>query len=154
MLYQTILFGGLKAGADLGVNMAQIAGNYDFYIKQQMAQIDKQKLMPDQANLSSSNATAIGYGLNVNSVFTTFTIQKQFAERIDKYFDMFGYLTNEVKTPNINNRPNWNYIKTLGANITGNIPQNDLDTIKNMFNLGITLWHNTSTFLDYSQNNR
>lgn len=151
---KTNVIGGLKAGADLGINMSQIAGNYDFYIKQQMAQVEKQKLMPDQANLSSSNATAIGYALNDNSIFTTFTIKRQFAERIDKYFSMFGYLTNTVKLPNINNRPNWNYVKTIGANIEGNIPQNDLNTIKEMFNLGITLWHNTNTFLDYSQNNR
>lgn len=65
-----------------------------------------------------------------------------------------GYQTNELKIPNINNRPNWNYVKTQGINLIGNIPNEDLEIIKTLFNSGITLWHNPSTFLDYSQNNR
>ena len=52
------------------------------------------------------------------------------------------------------NRRNWNYIKTNGINILADIPQDDLQIIKSMFDNGITLWHNTETFLDYSQNNR
>ena len=87
-------------------------------------------------------------------MFLKYSIKQQFAERIDKFFDMYGYLTNTVKIPNLNNRPNWNYIKTIGANIIGDIPQMDLQTIKDIFNNGVTLWHNSTTFLDYSQNNR
>lgn len=142
---------GIISGAmQLGINEV----NHDFYIKQQMAQIEKQALLPDKVNMSSSNATLIGYNLIDKNIFTRYTIKSQFAKRIDKYFDMYGYLTNTVKTPNLNNRPNWNYIKTIGVNILGDIPQQDLQTIKQFFDNGITLWHNTNTFLDYSQNNR
>ena len=136
------------------MSLAQNDVNHDFYIKQQMAQIEKQSLLPDKANLSSSNATLIGYNLVDKNIFTRYTIKYQFAERIDKYFDMFGYLTNKVKVPNTNNRPNWNYIKTIGINLLGDIPQSDLALLKNYFDNGITLWHNPATFLDYSQNNR
>ena len=136
------------------LNMYSQSQNHDFYVKQQMAQIEKQKLLPDSVNLSSSNATLLGFGLQDKNIFTRYNIKAQFAERIDKFFDMYGYLTNKVKLPNTHNRPNWNYVKTIGVNIIANIPQTDLQTIKNMFDNGITLWHNTSTFLDYSQNNR
>lgn len=128
--------------------------NHDFYIKNQMAQIEKQQLLPDNATMSSSNATLLGYGLFNSNIFTRYSIQRQFAERIDKYFDMYGYETNTLKIPNLNNRPNWNYVKTIGANILGDIPQEDLQAIKTMFDNGLTLWHNSATFLDYSQNNR
>lgn len=67
---------------------------------------------------------------------------------------MFGYQTNEVKLPNLDNRPNWNFIKTIDINLIGDIPQNDLAVIKAMFDNGFTLWHNPNTFLDYSQNNK
>ena len=67
---------------------------------------------------------------------------------------MYGYSTNTLKIPNLNNRPNWNYIKTIGINIVADIPQEDLQTIKNIFDNGVTLWHKPTTFLDYSQNNR
>ena len=136
------------------LNMYSQSQNHDFYVKQQMAQIEKQKLLPDSVNLSSSNATLLGYDLQDKNIFTRYNIKAQFAERIDKFFDMYGYLTNKVKLPNTHNRPNWNYVKTIGVNIIANIPQTDLQTIKNIFDNGITLWHNTSTFLDYSQNNR
>ena len=136
------------------INVAGNQVNYDFAVKQQMAQIEKQSMLPDNITMSSSNATLLGYDLQKNDIFTIYTIKSQFAERIDKYFDMYGYLTNTVKVPNINNRPNWNYVKTIGAIITGDIPQMDLQQIKNMFDNGITLWHNTANFLDYSKNNR
>ena len=136
------------------MNLVTSDVNHDFYIKQQMAQIEKQSMLPDKVNMSSSNATLIGYNLIDKNIFTRYTIKRQFAERIDKFFDMYGYLTNEVKTPNLNNRPNWNYVKTIGANILGDIPQSDLQEIKNIFNNGVTLWHNQNTFLNYSANNR
>lgn len=128
--------------------------NYEYYQKMQMAQIEKQQKLPNNGSFGGNNATLLGYSLMDNNIFTRYTIKRQFAERIDKYFDMYGYLTNQVKTPNINNRPNWNYVKTIGANILGNIPQMDLQEIKDMFDNGLTLWHNTTTFLDYSQSNR
>lgn len=146
--------GALGTGANLGFELAKQDVNHDFYIKQQMAQIEKQKMLPDKVNMASSNSTLLGYNLIDKNIFTRYTIKKQFAERIDKFFDMYGYLTNNVKIPNLNNRPNWNYVKTIGSNIIGDIPQEDVQTLKNMFDNGITLWHNKNTFLDYSQNNR
>ena len=142
--------GGLLENA---TNMLQSGVNHEFYIKNQMAQIEKQKMLPDKVNLGSS-ATLLGYDLIKKDIFVRYSIKRQFAEKIDKYFDMYGYLTNNRKVPNINNRPNWNYVKTIGANIIGNIPQFDLQNIKVMFDNGVTLWHNPNTFLDYSQNNR
>lgn len=146
--------GGYLGLAQNGANMAKNLIDYEGKIKMQMAQVEKQKLLPDNATLSSSNATLLGYNLFNQNIFTVYNIKSQFAQRIDKYFDMFGYLTNNLKMPNLNNRPNWNYVKLTEANVVGNIPQEDLQGIKNIFLNGVTLWHNTSTFLDYSQNNR
>ena len=81
------------------------------------------------------------------------TIKSEYAKLIDDYFSMYGYKVNSLKIPNITGRTNWNYVKTIGCNFEGNIPQGDLNEIKNMFNTGVTLWHNPSTFLDYTQSN-
>ena len=81
------------------------------------------------------------------------SIRSEYAKVIDNYFSMYGYKVNIVKTPNLTGRTNWNYVKTIGANIEGDIPETDLNEIKNMFNSGVTLWHNASTYLDYSQSN-
>lgn len=148
------LLNGLIGQGLSGANLAFAGKNHELNIKQQLAQIEKQRLLPDNATLSGNNSTIMGLGYTDNSIFSWYIIKREFAQKIDKFFDMYGYLTNELKIPNLNNRPNWNYVKTVGANILGNIPQEDLQTIKDMFDSGITLWHNSATFLDYSQNNR
>lgn len=152
--------GGTETASPMGgfigsaINLKKTGLNYDYYIEKLNAQKERQAMLPDQVSLGASNATLLGYGLMNDNIFTRYGIKRQFAERIDKFFDMYGYLTNELKIPNINNRPNWNYIKTAGANLLGEIPETDLQEIKTLFNEGVTLWHNPATFLDYSQNNR
>jgi hypothetical protein len=66
---------------------------------------------------------------------------------------MFGYKVNSLKIPNITGRTNWNYVKTVGCYLAGDIPQEDLAELKSMFDKGITFWHNPATFCDYSQSN-
>lgn len=149
----TIGLSGIGSTANSALSMAENTKNFDYYIQRQLAQIEQQKLLPDKGSIGSSNTTLLGYD-KLKNIFNVYTIKRQFAERIDKYFDMFGYLTNLVKLPNLNNRPSWNYVKTVGANIIAEIPQQDLQLIKNIFDNGVTLWHNPTTFLDYSQNNR
>ena len=80
-------------------------------------------------------------------------IKSEYAHIIDDYFTMFGYKINRVTTINTKNRSNWNYIKTIDVNITGNIPQEDMQRIKSLYNNGFTIWHTTTHFLDYSQTN-
>ena len=100
------------------------------------------------------NAGDVNWAMGLNQfVLYKMSVKYEWAKRIDDYFNMFGYKVNELKTPNITGRTYWNYVKTIGCNITGDIPQEDIEKIKSMFNNGVTLWHNTSKFLDYSQNN-
>lgn len=80
-------------------------------------------------------------------------VKPEYAEIIDNYFSCFGYKTHIVKTPNIFGRSNWNYVKTVGCTISGNIPAEADDKIRQIFDRGLTFWHNPSTMYDYSQNN-
>lgn len=144
----------LSSLGSTGISAISNEASHELNVREQMAQVEAQKLVPDQVSLSSSNATLLGYDLLDENIFTRYNIKAEFARKIDKYFDMFGYSTNELKVPNINNRPTWNYVKTLACNINANIPQADLAEIKDMFNSGITLWHNTTNFKNYYANNR
>lgn len=74
-------------------------------------------------------------------------------KRIDDFFSMFGYAINQIKTPSYHNRTVWDYIKTINVDISGNIPQEDVDELKAIFNNGVTVWHSAATFGDYSQLN-
>ena len=81
------------------------------------------------------------------------SIKYEMAQKIDEYFDMFGYKVCRVKIPNITGRTYWNFIKTIDCNVDGNIPQEDLETIKRACNSGITFWHNAANMYDYSLSN-
>ena len=110
-------------------------------------------IVPDQAK-GNANSGDLNFVVG-KSNFTLYKMccKKEKIQIIDQYFSMYGYLVNSVKIPNITGRTNWNYVKTIGCNIVGDIPQGDLQTLKSMFNNGVTIWHNSSTYLDYSQNN-
>ena len=85
--------------------------------------------------------------------FLGMSIKEEYARIIDDYFSMFGYKVDTVKVPNITGRAEWNFIKTVDCNADGNIPQEDLETIKKACNTGITFWHNPDHMYNYSLSN-
>ena len=81
------------------------------------------------------------------------SITKEYAKMIDDYFTMFGYAIHKVKKPNRNSRPHWNYVKTIGATITGSVPSDDMRKICEIYNKGITFWKNGSEVGNYNLDN-
>ena len=81
-------------------------------------------------------------------------VKGEYAELIDKYFDMFGYNVSLTKTPQINSRTHYNYCKTIGSNVYGAIAEDQKEMIDNLFNDGITIWHmsNGATYGAYNTN--
>lgn len=111
------------------------------------------QLTPDQAR-GNINCADLTYSMNKNTIsYSTMSCRYEYAVMIDNYFSMFGYKVNELKVPNLTGRSNWNFVKTKQCNVIGNIPQEDLNEIKSIFDSGITIWHKTAYFMDYSQNN-
>lgn len=82
------------------------------------------------------------------------SVNRYTARIIDDFFNRFGYATNKVKVPNISSRPQWNYVKTVGSNVNGNIPADDKKSIDAIFNNGITFWKNPSHVDNYLLNNK
>lgn len=79
-------------------------------------------------------------------------ILPEYARIIDEYFTAFGYKVCRIKTPNITGRPSWNYVKTIGAQVSGNIPEYAETALKAMLNNGVTFWH-TNDVGNYSLDN-
>lgn len=147
--------GSLFAGGALGfgggiVNMG--ANLLGLATEQHLAKT-RANFIPDQVkgNLNAGDIVWAKY----TSPFTylPMSVKAQFARCIDEYFSQYGYKCNRVKLPNITGRRNWNFVKTVGCYIEADIPQDDLQEIKSMFDRGITFWHNPATFADYSQSN-
>lgn len=147
----------LSIGAGLATAnpVATIAGGISLAstIANTLSEVHKAESTPPQAH-GDVNTGDFGFCFKRNSIsFYEMSIRPEVARIIDEYFTMFGYKVNRVKVPNITGRRNWNFVKTVGCYIKADIPQGDLQTIKDMFDRGVTFWHNPTTFADYSQNN-
>lgn len=131
--------GAISSGLSLISNIMQLQNKRDTMTPQA------------QGNINSGDVT---YSIE-ETTYTCYqmSIKQEYARIIDKYFDMFGYKVNKVKTPNITGRTNWNFVKTVECNFEGDIPQQHLQIIKQIFNNGITLWHNPSTMYNYNASN-
>ena len=118
-----------------------------------MQQQYQHSLLPQSigGNINSGDVSAIANLMAFQ--YQKVGIKAEFARNIDNYFEMFGYKLNSVAVPNTSSRSNWNYIKTIDVNITGNIPTQDMQELKALYNNGFTIWHTTTHFMDYSQTN-
>lgn len=80
-------------------------------------------------------------------------VKPEYAEIVDKFFDMFGYNTCSVKVPNTHSRPHWNYVKTIGCEIQGFVPQEAANIIKAVYDKGVTFWKNGDEVGNYTLDN-
>lgn len=139
---------------DEGMSKTENYGNYGFndianiMINQYSASI-KADVCHGSTNSSNVNVANGKQNFYISRVH----IDKQHAEIIDKFFDAYGYSTNLVKIPNVNSRPHWNYVKTAGCNIVGNVPADDISLIMSIYDNGITFWKNPSEVGMYNLDN-
>ena len=118
-----------------------------------LSQIYQHSLDPVSAQ-GNVNAGGINVSLQRNGFYIyKMSIRNEYARIIDLYFDHFGYKVTRMGVPHIHARAYWDYCKTIDINLSGNIPEEDMLKLRNLFNTGCTFWHDTNYFLDYSRTN-
>ena len=133
------------ANANLKINAEQAIGLTQAKLE------DINNIPPTLSNMG--NNSLFSYGNNIRGVYIVCkTIRNEYAEQLTNYFKMFGYKVNKLEIPNTKSRKSYNYIKTVDANIVGNIPNNYLNTLKGIFDHGLTIWH-TDDIGNYNLNN-
>ena len=156
--------GGLLNGA-MGVGSAMMQGgmqrqtnNQQNRFAQQQAGLNKknaiQGAMAQTKDLNNTPNTMVSmgsdfiYGFNKQgSALKLFRygLTTEFAVKLADYFALYGYKQNRMMNlrENMRTRNYYNYIKTIGANITpkGNVSKSDLDVLRNIFDNGTTIWH-------------
>lgn len=122
-------------------------------IANSVGEVYQHSLVPPQIE-GNVNCGDVNYASgNTDFTFYQMNIKSEYAQIIDKYFDMFGYKVNMVKVPNTAHRSRWWYTKTIDVNIIGAIPDIDMQKIKDAYNNGITFWRNASEIDNYSLSN-
>lgn len=80
-------------------------------------------------------------------------VRKEYAQMIDDYFEKYGYAVRRLITPSVITRPHWTYLKTCGCIIDGVINAQDAQTIKGIYDNGITTWKKLEEVGNYNLNN-
>ena len=151
----------VATGAMLGTKLGPVAGGIAAagagaisgfnVVFDNMSKNEKAKMLPDKYNAGTGSVNLqfnkIGFSIYAKRV------KDAMMRRLDSYFDMYGYKTDQLKVPNMDSRPHWNFVKTGWANISGNIPADDIVKLKSIFNNGITFWKNPSEVGNYTLNN-
>lgn len=145
------LYGGPVGAVVGGVTSGfmAVAGN--------IAKTEQAKIMPDVAhgNVNVSDLNVGYFGNLAGGLFTIkpMSVRAEYARIIDDFFTMYGYKVSVVKTPSITGRRYWNFVKTIDCNIEGDVPQEDLLIIRNIFNKGCTFWHGANNMGNYNLTN-
>lgn len=136
-------------------------------IASQIAQIEDKKKQPNKV-VGLPQGNEMLFSGSVGIYVSQETCKLEYIHMIDDYFTRFGYQINETFEPRFDNRVSFDYIQTTDINITGkrkqptsqedfsryNIPNEDILELNAMFDNGLTIWHNETTYGDYNVDNR
>ena len=99
-----LLSGGVGAVIGLGAGMQGINA-----VTQQLTEVYNHSIVPNTFS-GNTNGGDTMTSAKINDVYVwKMSITSQFAQILDSYFDMYGYKTNKLKTPNVAHRQNWWY---------------------------------------------
>lgn len=136
-----------------GSGIVNSVTNFASNIASTMQQVKSAKMVPPQAKGNVAGGFLQFSGDMCKFTFRKMSVRAEFARAIDSWFDMFGYKVNRLGIPLKAHRQNWWYTKTIGANIDGNIPNEDMQIIKHIYNNGVTYWRNPANIKNYSVSN-
>lgn len=118
------------------------------------AQIKDNETLPRQAQGVQTNTVNMALRIQGFHVYLA-QIRAWYAEKIDGYFDRFGYRLDKFLMPNRNVRPHYTFLKTTNCEILGSMPMEYYKQIISIYNKGITWWkyplecgHYTTAILD------
>lgn len=133
---------------------ANISANTDYQVAVAMTNAkvqDASCIPPTSKQLGGDYIFDIIHGCD-GIYFQLKTVKPYYAEKLQAYWKRYGYKENTFRLPNLKTRRYWNYIKCVQANIFGNIPQDDLLSIRDIYMQGITIWHDDDIG-NYSRDN-
>lgn len=135
--------GGLAGGGAYTSGVTGIANT--------IADIYKHSLVSETVK-GTQAVSNIAYEIALYIRLKNMQIKPEYAKIIDDYLSAFGYKVCRIKTPNITGRASWNFVKTIDANVVGDIPDRAGKKLRQLFDRGITIWH-TDDVGNYSLDN-
>lgn len=96
------------------------------------------------SNQMSVPSTAMTYLLSQHKydfgIYLT-TADSTYIERVDDYFQRYGYSYNKIGSINVHNRSVFVYVKTSDSTVVGAVPTDARNELKQKLDSGVTFWH-------------
>lgn len=137
-------------GSVLSGNILGAASSF-LGIAQNVAKVNATKSLPPQAHGQTANGAMVSFRAK-DFFFTDLSVRQEFARIIDGYWTKYGYPCHELRTLNYTSRRSFNFIKTQGAHVSGDVPQHARANIQRILDNGVTFWH-TDNIGNYYLNN-
>lgn len=103
------------------------------------AQIMDNSTLPPQARGTQTNTLNMALEIQGFHVYLA-QIRAWYAEKLDGFFDRYGYRQDKFLLPNRNVRNHFTYVKTTNCEILGKMPTEYYKQIIAIYNKGITWW--------------
>lgn len=140
--------GGASVAMGVGIATSGFA-----QISSTIGEIYQRELVPPQAEGQLTSADVAYSSQQLTFIGLQMAIKPEMAQIIDDYFTMYGYKVCRVKKPLTKHRARYWFTKTIDVHIDGNIPVEDLEKIKAVYNKGFTYWIDRDNIGDYSISN-
>lgn len=86
-----------------------------------------------------------GHNRRKHVTFRRMSVTAEYAEKIDHYFDAFGYAVNAVQQPLRRTRTRYTYVQTQGCEVRGAITGEVKSEISEIYDNGIRFWNYSQT---------
>lgn len=155
---------GVNIASNIGMSLVgALTGNVSGLVNSvvgSLSQMYQASVTPDQAK-GDVNTGDVTYSYTFNNITAYhMTIRREYAEVIDRFFDLHGYKVNSVKIPNQTGRTYWNFVQIAEGESIGyskdntiSVPSASMDIINNAYQRGVTIWHNHDNIGNYNLNN-
>lgn len=143
--------GGYASGQALGNLLSNM---YDEHNRAEQSRLRLNQLTDSVAlsgNSSPGACPVLFSSKKAQPRLRVWTLKDEYLKNIDDYFTAFGYRSNRIGVPNLNNRSRFNYVKCNSINIEARCPVEHAEKIEAMFLNGVRLWHDYS-FSDITSN--
>lgn len=117
-----------------------------------LAQRKDMEIQPPQARGQFSASINIAAGKQTFTFYKK-SVNYEHARIIDDFFTMYGYKINRVQLPNYHAREGFTYVKTIGCNVKGDLCNEDLTKIAEIFDHGVTFWTRGDAMCNYTISN-
>ncbi len=157
-----MLVSGIATGLNVGLGLATggiglaVAGSSGISEGSKVANelIKRQdiKSSPDDVRQLSNNIGTMEVLDDGYIMLQHYTIKEAFKNKIYNYLYHYGYKVGDYKIPDTYTRYYFNYIKTIDTTIISDLPLFIVDKIKQLYESGLTIYHNGIVELDKENN--